>query len=525
MAKKTGLIGNGVVLLVLDGWGIARPGKHNAISLARKPNFDAISREFGSMPICASGGCVGLEDGQMGNSEVGHLTIGAGRIILQDQTRIDNEIKTGGMSRNRVLVEAIEASIAAGSTIHFWGLLSDAGVHSQIRHLFALMNIARDVGAKNIALDAVLDGRDTPPESCLGYLEEALEYMKGLGIGSITTISGRYYAMDRDNRWDRTRLAYDALVYGDGEGFTDPMDAVRESYRQNIKDEFVVPRHAEGYNGLHDGDTVILFNFRPDRSRQIADALSANVGGFTGKFDRQEERMPNSIRIISMTVYDKRLRNVKPLIPQERIRDTLSSVLEKNGLRQFHVAETEKYAHVTYFFNGLLEKPEKLEERKLIPSPNVDFYDKTPKMSALGITEAVTDAIKASEYGLILANFANADMVGHTGKLEATIKAVECVDECLGKIIGAWKERSSELDLIITADHGNAEKKFDENANQPSTSHTSNPVPLIVVSERWSLDMRSVKNPGLSDIAPTVLKMLGIKKPAAMTGEFLVEAK
>jgi 2,3-bisphosphoglycerate-independent phosphoglycerate mutase len=514
-----------VVLIVLDGWGIAPAGKYNAISLASKPNFDYISKKFGEMQLCASGKCVGLPDGQMGNSEVGHLTIGAGRIILQDQVRIDDEINSGRMRKNKVLVAGIKSSIASNSTLHFVGLLSDSGVHSQIRHLFALMEIASEMDAKRIALDAILDGRDTPPKSCISYINKANGYMKRLGRGSITTLSGRYYAMDRDEHWDRTKRAYDSLVYGEGDSFTDSVEAVKRSYKNGITDEFFVPEHAKGYKGLCDNDVIILFNFRPDRARQLAEALSAKRGGFNSRFDRDESRMPKKIKVISLTVYDDKLNNVDAIIKQESVSNTLSSVIGASGIHQFHTAETEKYAHVTYFFNGLIEKPVRLEKRSVVRSPNVPLYDKTPEMSARKITNRVIGAMKSSEYGFVLANFANADMVGHTGKLEATTAAVECVDSCIGEIVQAWEAEGSECTIVITADHGNAEKKFDSVSKQPSTSHTSNPVPLIVISDIWKLRMRPGYKAGLRDIAPSVLRIMGLDKPDAMTGTSLVEKR
>jgi 2,3-bisphosphoglycerate-independent phosphoglycerate mutase len=514
-----------VALIVLDGWGIAPASEYNAISLARKPNFDYISKKFGVMQLCASGTCVGLEEGQMGNSEVGHLTIGAGRVILQDQTRIDDDINSGQMAKNHILSTAIRRAVRLDSTIHFVGLLSDSGVHSQIRHLFALIGIAAGLGAKNLALDPILDGRDTPPESSIGYISKTMDYLKSVGAGRITTMSGRYYAMDRDNRWDRTRAAYDAIVYGKGEPLDDPIAAVRDSYREKVTDEFFVPHVADGYEGLRAGDLVILFNFRQDRMRQLAGALSGELDGFGKKASGKLGAAPGGIELVSMTMYDEALKNIKPIIRQESVRGTLSSVIAKNGIMQFHVAETEKYAHVTYFFNGLTEKPERMEERALIPSPKVDFYYKTPRMSAGLITDKVVGAIESQAYGFILANFANADMVGHTGKLDATVKAIEAEDGFVGMIFDAYEKESGNLALMITADHGNAEKKFDPVSNQPSTSHTSNPVPFIVVSDEWKLAGSRGYSAGLRDVAPSVLDMMGLRKPAEMTGRSLVTTK
>jgi len=517
---------NPVVLVVLDGWGTAPKSEHNAISLSKTPNFDRIKCEYGSLEICASGECVGLTKGQMGNSEVGHLTIGAGRIIFQDLMRVDQEIKTGKLARNSSLVSALKVAKSRRSTVHMMGLLSDGGVHSHIQHLFALLQIAKSNGNTDLKVHAFLDGRDTPPKSGVGYLASLESELASLGAGEVATVSGRYYAMDRDARWDRTKLAYDAIMYGRADhSFEEAIASVKRSYEEGINDEFVLPRVLRGYGGVRNGDILIFFNFRPDRARQLSKAISLDSKQFGGLFDRSEAIRPKKITLITMTNYDPKLRNVKALLGRERVSGTLSNVLEKNSIRQLRVAETEKYAHVTYFFNGLVEKPRKFEDRILVSSLKIGTYDKSPEMSARAICDNAVKAIKERRYGFILINFANADMVGHSGDVAATIKAVETVDSCLGEIYDAWKNGSrsssstSEVTLIITADHGNAEKMFDAATGQPHTAHTSNPVPLIVVSKNWKVASERKEDGGLSDIAPTALKIMGLEKPKVMTGK------
>ncbi|MDA4131399.1 MAG: 2,3-bisphosphoglycerate-independent phosphoglycerate mutase, partial [Thaumarchaeota archaeon] len=463
---------NPVVLVILDGWGIAPPGKFNAISIAKKPNFDALSTEFGVSRICASGPCVGLTEGQMGNSEVGHLTIGAGRIIFQDLMRVFEEIKSGKLAKNAKLLRALRSLKKREGTLHFLGLLSDGGVHSHIDHLFALLDIARKLGIAKVVVHAFLDGRDTPPRSGVDYLASLTSFLKDFPNAMIASVSGRYYAMDRDNRWGRTKLAYDAIVYGEGEKFEDPILAVKQSYSRSENDEFIIPIVNKGYEGMKDGDLVIFFNFRPDRARQLTRALAASARDFRDLFDRAENKRPKKVEILTMTLYDPKLKGPKALLGRERVSNTLSNVLEKKNLRQLRIAETEKYAHVTYFFNGLVEKPRRFEERILIPSQKVETYDKSPEMSAREITEQSVNAIEGQRFSFILINFANADMVGHSGMIEPTVKAVETVDQCLGRIVETWRKQGDQLNLIVTADHGNAEKMFDERTGQPHTAHT-----------------------------------------------------
>ncbi len=517
-------VDNPVALIVLDGWGIAPAGPWNAISRARTPNFQFLGKKFGSTEVCASGKCVGLTNGQMGNSEVGHLTIGAGRIIFQDLMRVREEIESGRLAKNRDLLGVLQKSKRTLSTVHFLGLLSDGGVHSHIEHLFSLLKISKEIGLEGVRIHTILDGRDTPPKSGIGYTASLKSYLDSLGLGSISSISGRYYAMDRDNRWERTKLAYDAIVYGKGVHFEDPLTSIARSYDKGIYDEFVVPRVNRDYHGMIDGDALVFFNFRPDRARQMTKALVLPKMEFGNLFDRNERERPKNIHIISMTVYDPKLKSVRALLKRERVFNTLSNVLEKNQIRQLRIAETEKYAHVTYFFNGLIEKPRTHEERILVPSLKIGTYDKMPEMRARAITEYAISGIESEKYGFFLINFANADMVGHSGNVEATVKAVETVDQCLGKIYEIWRKRHSKITLIITADHGNAEKLFDKSSGQPHTAHTSNPVPFIVVSKDWK-NAISNRHAGLVDISPSILEIMGLKRPNAMTGESIVKPR
>jgi 2,3-bisphosphoglycerate-independent phosphoglycerate mutase len=506
-----------VVLVVLDGWGIAPQGRYNAVSLAKKPNFDSISREFGSTEICASGKCVGLTDGQMGNSEVGHLTIGAGRIIFQDLMRVFDEINSGRLSKNPKLVGGLARLKRRKGTLHLLGLLSDGGVHSHIDHLFALIKIAKENGIEKIVVHAFLDGRDTPPRSGIDHLAALTSYLSDFKDAYVGTVCGRYYAMDRDNRWERTKLAFDALVYAEGDKYEDPTISVKRSYQRGENDEFLIPIVNSRYKGMKDEDLVIFFNFRPDRARQLTKALSMSKMEFGNLFERNESKRPK-LDIITMTVYDEKLKGPKALLGRELVRQTLSSVIEKEDFRQFRIAETEKYAHVTYFFNGLSARPKRFEERILIPSQKVETYDKSPAMSAREIADQTVRVINESKYGFVLVNFANADMVGHSGMIEPTVRAVEVVDECLGQIMQAWRAQNDKSTILITADHGNAEKMFDARTGQPHTAHTSNLVPLIIVSKKWKLVSKDDYQAGLQDIAPSILKIMGISQPKAMTG-------
>ncbi len=517
-----------VVLIVLDGWGIAPKSKYNAISLAKTPNLDLIFKRFGSISICASGTCVGLNKGQMGNSEVGHLTIGAGRVIFQDLMRVTREVESGDLENNKNLVNAFEKVASRGSTLHLLGLLSDGGVHSHINHLYGILKIAKKKKIRKVAVHAFLDGRDTPPRSGANFVSILSNFMKGEGFGIIATLSGRYFAMDRDNRWERTKLAYDAIVHAIGERYDNSRDAIQRSYSKGITDEFLVPCVIDDYNGVQDSDSIFFFNFRPDRARQLTKSLVQSETEFQEKFDRRKQ--PKNVNVLTMTIYDPDLKNVKAILGRERVLDTLSDVLERHNVHQLRIAETEKYAHVTYFFNGLNEDPRKFEERILIPSAKeIGTYDKKPEMSAIEITDRAIDSLNSNKYGFVLINYANSDMVGHSGNIRATVKAVETVDGCLGKIYDLWRKKLNdfegcELNIFVTADHGNAEKMFDPKTGQPHTAHTSNPVPLTLLSEKWKIRLpRRGYKAGLIDIAPSVLDIMDIKKPSAMSGISIVK--
>lgn len=517
---------NPVTLIVLDGWGLAPKGKYNAVGLAKTPNLDLIFEKFGSLSICASGTCVGLADKQMGNSEVGHLTIGAGRVIFQDLMRVTKEVESGGLEKNKDLLQVFRRVVSDNATLHLLGLVSNGGVHSHIDHLYGILEIAKRKKIKKVEVHAVLDGRDTPPQSGIDFVSSLVRFMKKEEVGTIATLSGRYYAMDRDNRWERTKLAYDAIVHGQGQHYDEPREAIQNSYSKGVTDEFLIPCVIDDYQGVQDSDAIFFFNFRPDRARQLTKSFVQSEKEFQERFDR--EKLPRNTDVLTMTIYDTDLKNAKAILGREHVSDTLSNVLERNGIRQLRIAETEKYAHVTYFFNGLNEEPKKFEDRILVPSAKeVGTYDKKPEMSALEITDRAIVSLESRKYGFILINYANADMVGHSGNIEATIKAVEIVDSCLGKIYNVWKYLNSQhynLSIFITADHGNAEKMFDPKTGQPHTAHTSNPVPLTLLSEKWKISVkRKGYQVGLIDIAPSILSIMGMKKPKAMSGVSIVE--
>src|SRR6266849_3539203 len=487
-----------IVLTVLDGWGYRAETKGNAIALARKPAYDELIKKFANTLIHTSGPFVGLPEGQMGNSEVGHMNMGAGRIVHMDITRIDLLIKN--------------------KQLHFVGLLSDGGVHSHIQHLFALLEIAKQQKVEKVFVHCFMDGRDTPPNSGRDYVRQLQQKMRELGVGEIATLAGRYYAMDRDNRWERIELAYRALVHGDAQTKTeDPAAALQRSYEQGVTDEFVKPIVVTKGNGasatpvglIHDDDAVIFFNFRADRARQMTYALAAP------EFDKfVDAKRPENLFYVGMTQYDKNWLWLKYVIAPEKLEHILAQVFAELQYKNLRTAETEKYAHVTYFFNGGVEKPFAGEERILVPSPKVATYDLKPEMSAARITDTVVKAIEKSEFDAIVMNYANADMVGHSGKLEAAIKSVEAVDAGLARIYQALKPRGGVW--IITADHGNAETMIDPVTGGPHTYHTTNPVPLILVSD--DVQLRLKPGGSLRDIAPTMLSALGQPRPAAMTG-------
>lgn len=506
MAKKP------VLLMILDGWGLAAPESSNAAAMASTPCLDELFAKYPHTTLEASGMSVGLPDGQMGNSEVGHLNIGSGRIIYQELTRITKAVSDGTFFTNPVLTEVMRKTRDGGKALHLLGLVSDGGVHSHLNHVIALLKMARQQGLTKVYVHAFLDGRDVGPKTAVNYLQQLQDAMQAVGTGQIATVSGRYYAMDRDKRWERTEKAYRAMVLGEGDHAPDAVSGVLNAYEEGITDEFVVPfivGHNEGR--IAAGDGVIFFNFRPDRARQMTRALSEPE--FDG-FARPEGVLP--VNFVCMTQYDAAI--AAPVaFPPETYADTLGEVLAKRQLKQLRIAETEKYAHVTFFFNGGVEAPNEGEERILIPSPKVATYDLQPEMSAYEVTEALLAELDKDKFDVIILNFANPDMVGHTGVMAAAVKAMETVDSCVGKIIA----KVEELDgcACITADHGNLEKMTDETTGQPYTAHTTNPVPFILVSrEHYRLHSGI-----LADIAPTLLELLHIDKPAAMTGSSLIE--
>jgi 2,3-bisphosphoglycerate-independent phosphoglycerate mutase len=508
-----------IVLTVLDGWGYRAETKGNAIALARKPHYDRLLAEFPNTLVHTSGPAVGLPDGQMGNSEVGHLNIGAGRVVHMDITRIDAAIESGGFFREKLLLDAMERG--RQRQLHVLGLLSDGGVHSHINHLFALLLMAKQNKVEDVFLHCFLDGRDTPPHSGLDFLRQLQQKTRELGVGRVASLAGRYYAMDRDNRWERIERAYRAVVHGQASVRTaDPADALRKSYEQGVTDEFVEPivvttgpgPAAPPVTCIRDDDAVIFFNFRADRARQLTRAV-AEPG-----FDKfADPARPKNLLFVAMTQYDKTFGWLRYLIGPEKLEHILAQVFADNSLRNLRVAETEKYAHVTYFFNGGVEKPFPGEDRILVPSPKVPTYDLKPEMSAAGVADAVIHAVEKGDFDAIIMNFANADMVGHSGKLEPTIHAVETVDACLGRIFQILRPRGGAW--IITADHGNAETMIDPLTGGPHTYHTTNPVPFILLDEDGGIRLQS--GGSLRDIAPTLLGVLGLPKPVEMTGRDL----
>lgn len=505
-----------VALIILDGFGVNKSEFGNAISAAKLPNYNRYINQFPHTTIEASGLAVGLPEGQMGNSEVGHLNIGAGRIVYQELTRISQEVRVGNFYDNPVFRDAMTHVKLKSKKLHLMGLVSDGGVHSHIEHLFALLEMAKKSGLDEVYIHCFLDGRDTPPNSAVGYMKQLVEKIQEIGIGKIATVSGRYYAMDRDNRWERVKLAYDAMVLGAGRYVDCPIKAVEMAYQAGENDEFVIPTVIanEGIdsNKIEADDSIIFFNFRPDRARQITRAFMDK--GFNG-FDRGNGYFP--LYYVSMTLYDKSIESVKIAYEPQSLSNTLGEYLSSLDLKQFRIAETEKYAHVTYFFNGGIEAEYPGEERRLIPSPMVATYDLKPEMSAAEVTEVLLRELENNQYDLIVINYANADMVGHTGVFNAAVKALETVDNCLGKVVDRIIEIGGKL--IITSDHGNAEELLDEVTGTAITAHTINPVPLILVGE-GSVPLRETGK--LCDIAPTLLEMMGYDKPKEMTGESLI---
>ncbi|MDD7792828.1 2,3-bisphosphoglycerate-independent phosphoglycerate mutase [Clostridium sp. 'White wine YQ'] len=511
MAKKP------VLLMILDGFGIAPKSDGNAVEAANKPNYDRLFNEYPHTQIQASGLDVGLPTGQMGNSEVGHLNIGAGRIIYQELTRITKEIEEGNFFKNEALLKAVKNAKDNNSSLHLLGLLSDGGVHSHIDHLKGLLKLAKDNGLTKVYLHAFMDGRDVPPSSGKDFVLEIEDYMKANSIGKVATISGRYYAMDRDNRWERVQLAYDAMVNGKGETANSAVEAMENSYHDNKTDEFVLPTvvledgHATGT--IKNGDSVIFFNFRPDRAREITRAINDKV--FEG-FKRETL----NLTYVTMTQYDKTLEGVEVAYRAEGINNTLGEYVSNKGLNQLRIAETEKYAHVTFFFNGGVEKPYENEDRALINSPKVATYDLKPEMSAYEVTDELINRLDSDKYDMIILNYANPDMVGHTGVVEAAEKAIQTVDTCLDRVVSKVLEKDGTV--FVTADHGNAETMIDFSTGAPFTAHTTNPVPFLWISNEAK--GRELKEGGrLSDIAPTMLEVMDLEKPAEMTGNSLIK--
>ena len=502
------------MLMILDGFGINENEKGNAVKLANTPNIDKLMKTCPTTVIHTSGLQVGLPEGQMGNSEVGHTNIGAGRIVYQELTRITKSIENGDFFSIPELVAAIENCKEHNSKLHILGLLSDGGVHSHMRHLFAILELAKRKDFEDVYVHCFLDGRDTPPASGENYIAKLEEKMKEKGVGKIASISGRFYAMDRDKRWQRIQKAYDALVNGIGNKATTAVSAIESSYQKEVFDEFVEPTVI--YSGdepvatIGENDSVIFFNFRPDRAREITRTL------VDPEFNEFETKKLN-LYYVCFTQYDETLPNVHIAFKPETLKNTFGEYISNKGLTQLRIAETEKYAHVTFFFNGGEEKQYPGEDRILVPSPKVETYDMQPEMSAEEVTQKVVEAIKSKKYNAIILNYANPDMVGHTGSLDAAIKAVEKIDECVQRVVEAVNE--VEGTLIITADHGNAEQMIDYKTGEPHTAHTTNPVPLILVGK----DGVKLKEGKLADLAPTMLEIMGLEKPEEMTGESLIQ--
>jgi 2,3-bisphosphoglycerate-independent phosphoglycerate mutase len=504
-----------VMLVILDGWGHREEVANNAVAQASTPNWDKLVRDYPNGLVNASELDVGLPQGQMGNSEVGHMNIGSGRVVMQDLPRIDAAIANGTLATHPDLEALIAAQKASGKPVHLMGLFSPGGVHSHQAHIIALAQILSDAGV-NVWLHPFLDGRDTPPQSALGYLATLEAALQKAPLAKIGTVSGRYYAMDRDKRWDRVQLAYDALTAANAPQVENAAAAVHAAYAENITDEFIKPVILPGYPGMQDGDAVLMANFRADRARQM---LSALLDPAFDAFPRAVQ--PQFAQAIGMVEYSDKLNPfLTTLFLPESLGQTLGEIVANEGRTQLRIAETEKYAHVTFFFNGGVETPFAGEERILIPSPNVATYDLKPEMSAAEVTDAIVDAIGRDAFDLIIVNYANTDMVGHSGDLAATAKAVEAVDVCLGRLLAALEAKNGTM--LITADHGNAECMLDEENHQPHTQHTLNLVPAVIAGPQWKGRNWTLPEGRLADIAPTILQLLGIRQPVAMTGQSLL---
>lgn len=508
------------VLMILDGYGLNDKIEGNAVKLANTPVMDKLMAEYPFVEGQASGMAVGLPDGQMGNSEVGHLNMGAGRIVYQELTRITKEIEEGTFFENEELVKAMENAKKNDSALHIFGLLSDGGVHSHITHIFGTIEMAKKFGLKKVYIHPFLDGRDTPPESAADFMQQLVDKMAEIGVGEVATISGRYWAMDRDNNWDREEKAYLAMTKGEGVKETDPVEAVKNSYANGKTDEFMLPTVIEKDGTpvatIKEGDSIIFCNFRPDRARQITRAFCAD--DFNG-FDREKKL---DVVMVCFTEYDVTIPNKLVAFKKVEVKNTFGEYLAANHLKQARIAETEKYAHVTFFFNGGVEEPNEGEDRILVDSPKyVPTYDKKPRMSAYTVCDEVCKAITSGKYDVIITNFANPDMVGHTGVVDAAVKAIEVIDECVGEVVEFIKEVDGQL--FICADHGNAEQLIDYKTGEPYTAHTTNPVPFILVNADPKYGLR--EGGVLADIVPTLIELMGMKQPEEMTGKSLLIEK
>ena len=504
-----------VLLCIMDGWGISTGSKkYDATLLSNPVHVEKLEKENKFIKIYADGENVGLPKGQMGNSEVGHLNLGAGRIVYQDLSRINNAIKDGSFFTNPRLLDAINHAKTHNSALHIYGLVSTGGVHSSLDHVLALIKLAADNGLKKVYVHAFLDGRDTPPQSACTFLETVENELKKYNLPPIATVIGRYWIMDRDNRWERVEKGYNALLLGEGEHAATAIEGVKASYARGDNDEFVLPTVIGGEESrIHDDDAIIFFNYRPDRAREISKAIMfENFDGFNRKAVRK------NLHYTTMTSYDETF-TFPVAFPKEKLVNILGDVLEAHGVKQFRTAETEKYAHVTFFFNGGVEEPQAHETRVLVPSPKVATYDMQPEMSAPQVCEKVLEAINNPEYGFILVNFANPDMVGHTGVLEAAVKACHVVDECVGKIADACVKNN--IVMLLTADHGNSEVMVNEETGKPQTAHTTNQVPFVLINAPKNVELKETG--ALCNIAPTVLDIMGIEKPAEMTAESLIK--
>ena len=505
-----------VVLMILDGYGLNQRQDANAVAIAKTPVMDRLMAECPFVPGNASGMAVGLPEGQMGNSEVGHLNMGAGRIVYQELTRITKEIQDGTFFENEALLAAVENCKKNDSALHMYGLVSNGGVHSHNTHIYGVLELAKRQGLEKVYVHCFLDGRDTPPASGADFVQELCDKMQEIGVGKVGVVSGRYYAMDRDNRWDRVEKAYRALTLGEGVEGTDPVQAIRDSYAQGVNDEFVLPtvmmEDGKPVATIQDKDSVIFFNFRPDRAREITRAFCAD------EFDGFDRGARKDVTYVCFTEYDVTIPNKIVAFHKIALTNTFGEYLAANGKTQARIAETEKYAHVTFFFNGGVEEPNEGEDRILVKSPKVATYDLQPEMSAPAVCDKLVEAIGSDKYDVIIVNFANPDMVGHTGVQEAAIKAVEAVDECVGRAVEALEK--AEGVMFICADHGNAEQLLDYETGAPFTAHTTNPVPFILVNDKQGRKLR--EGGCLADIIPTMIELMGMEQPKEMTGKSLL---